>query len=372
MNIFFVTGHYAESKRKAGFHWLADAFWQQGHDVTFMTTGISWTSFLNNDHRLKYPDVFKCRNTLQKIKERFYSYIYFPFWHPVGVGSKFIEQLAEPFWDLYTAYPLHKECIKKIRSADIVIFESMNGLFFFDKIQKESPNSYKVYRCSDELRTLRSTTQKLLFLEQELLSQFDLISSPHHSLMEEKFAHCKNAKLHLHGIDEKLFSHEYSSPYGTKNNIIFVGVGLLDFNFIDTASKNYPEYNFTIIGPYKDIFFQENIHFTGEISFEETVSYIIHADIGLMTIQKKNESFSSLTDTLKTQQYRYVNIPIIAPDFIHIRGDKISYYEPENEKSIIKCIEKAFSMVQVGNHGIDVKPWGSVVNDILTDLRSDV
>lgn len=39
--IVLLSQHVLDSARRAGFHWLADAFWRAGWDVTFVTTGIS-------------------------------------------------------------------------------------------------------------------------------------------------------------------------------------------------------------------------------------------------------------------------------------------------------------------------------------------
>ena len=49
--IVLITGHYYSSKRKAGFHFLAEAFAKDGYDVTFITTGLSLLSILKKDYR---------------------------------------------------------------------------------------------------------------------------------------------------------------------------------------------------------------------------------------------------------------------------------------------------------------------------------
>jgi 2-beta-glucuronyltransferase len=53
--VVLVTGHYLESKWKAGFHWLADAYWRAGWEVIFWTTAISWLSWLQRNYRMAYP-----------------------------------------------------------------------------------------------------------------------------------------------------------------------------------------------------------------------------------------------------------------------------------------------------------------------------
>ncbi len=56
--VVLITGHYWNSKRKAGFHWLADAFLRQGWEVVFFTAPpapLSLLSVIRRDYRLDYP-----------------------------------------------------------------------------------------------------------------------------------------------------------------------------------------------------------------------------------------------------------------------------------------------------------------------------
>src|SRR2546430_1855357 len=72
--VMLITSHYLESQRKAGFHFLADAFWRAGWDVTFTTVSLSWLSWLRKDQRFQYP-VRQEAKRLRQIKERLASYV---------------------------------------------------------------------------------------------------------------------------------------------------------------------------------------------------------------------------------------------------------------------------------------------------------
>ncbi len=51
LRIVLLTGHWWGSRRRAGFHFLAEAMADAGHDVTFATVGVSPMSWLVHDHR---------------------------------------------------------------------------------------------------------------------------------------------------------------------------------------------------------------------------------------------------------------------------------------------------------------------------------
>jgi 2-beta-glucuronyltransferase len=82
--VLLITGHYLESRHKAGFHWLADAFWRSGWDVTFFTQSISWLSWLRRDSRFRYP-IFKEANRLRRVRERLASYVWLTPFHPANL-----------------------------------------------------------------------------------------------------------------------------------------------------------------------------------------------------------------------------------------------------------------------------------------------
>jgi 2-beta-glucuronyltransferase len=368
MNIVLISAHYCKSKRKAGFHWLAQTFWEQGHSITFVTTGISWLSYLIHDHRLQYKSLRREANRLVQIEDRYFSYVYFPLWHPIAMPLSSLEHIVKPLWDKYPLFPIDPLFVEKVHQADMVIYESMNGLFLFDRLSKLNPAAKKVYRASDDIRTHRSTSQRLIEIEESLLDKFDLISVPHKTLIEGKFKNFSNAKLQYHGVATSLFDAPSASPYTHSPNCVFVGVSLLDENFIDIASSEFPECTFTIIGPFSAKTQKSNVKYTSEIPFEETVPYIKHADIGLITLLKKNQHASSFSDTLKVHQYRYAGLPIVAPDFIDIHRDNSFYYTPDDAESIVEAMKSALGALKSKNSKSEINDWNVVVQQIIESV----
>ena len=132
--VVFVTSHYWDSRRKAGFHWLADAFWRAGWHVLFFTESISWLSWLRRDLRFGYP-LFREAGKLRPVRERLNSYVWLtPFADP-NLRNGLLNRLSAPILSLYSQLPFG-EAEPEIEQADLFVFDSDHGLFLFDPVQK--------------------------------------------------------------------------------------------------------------------------------------------------------------------------------------------------------------------------------------------
>jgi 2-beta-glucuronyltransferase len=333
--VVLLTGHYYNSKRKAGFHFLADAFEKNGFEVTFITSVVSLLTFLKRDHKI-YEDgfiknIFKT-NEYNGIK----SVINFSFLHPVDRNSNFLEYLGNLF------FKLNKISKKEIVNADYIIFESTPSLLFFGTITKLNSKAKLIYRMSDDIEVLKQAKMVIKY-EREILSKFDLISIPT-KFMYDKFNKLSptNTKLHFHGIDKELYDSCSVSPY--KNNTInhiFVGNSYLDEKFIDIASKLFPQHLFHIIGPFEKNIINENVIYYGQMPFSKTIPYVKFASSGLQIMDNTGGAAETLADSLKVLQYSYCKLPIIAPSVIPaFHRENFFYYEYDDEKSIEKCINE--------------------------------
>jgi 2-beta-glucuronyltransferase len=360
--VILFTGHYFESKRKAGFHWLADAYWRMGWEVIFVTVSISWLSWLRKDYRFEYP-ILKERNKLKQVKDNLFSYILFTPWHPANLRNGLLNFISEPLFSFY-GKKLPSNLEKIISNSDLIIFESTPGLLLFERVKQISPNARFVYRVSDDLRLLKNHPI-VIKTEEKIASQFDLISIPS-SYTYERFKKYKNAVLHYHGIRKDLFDKKYNNPYKEKNNLIFVGNSHFDYSFIEIASQLFPKYNFHIIGPIKGIPNKKNIYSYGEMPFIETIPYIKHADVGLHTLSYKIGA-ESFTDSLKVIQYTYCKLPIIAPNYLQTNRKNMFYYKPGEPESIKKAILDAilFDRANVSLEGIN--SWDELAMKLLEE-----
>ena len=337
--VVLVSQHYLTSKRRAGFHLLADAYWRMGRDVVFVTAPVSWISWIRRDPRFAYPLIEEA-NEAKPVRERLTSYVLFTPTHPTNLRLALLNWTSAPLFERYRNARLGA-LAPWLEGAKLVIFECGAGIMLFDQVRDLAPGARVVYRVSDDTRTL-GLHPVVIESERALAPRFDMVSSPSLPL-HVRFSHLPHARLHPHAVQKDLFDRHYENPYSAPKNAVFVGVAFLDRAVIRAAAERLPDWNFHIIGPFRRLPEARNIFAYGEMAFQDTIPYIKHADIGLTTLTpiKGGEVFS---DSLKVVQYTYCRLPIVAPEFLQRAGrNHVFHYDPAVPESVVEALLDAWA-----------------------------
>jgi 2-beta-glucuronyltransferase len=346
-----VSGHYVGSKRRAGFHWIADAFRTAGWHVTFVTVGFSQLSRLKSDHRFVYGFP-AAANRLQVVEPGLDSYVWFTPYHPLNRLPSLGNLLLGPLFRGYGRLPM-PGLEPAVAKADVIVFESTSGLMLLDRFRAWAPGARLVYRVSDDLRLLRAHPV-VCGAETRALREFDLVSVPAESMRRLFLGH-SNVRLQLHGIDAVPFDAPSVNPYKAQASAraVFVGAAYLDQSFVQSAARVLPDWEFHVIGPVGEVSTLANVIAHGELPFSETVGFIVHADVGLACLREipGAESFS---DSLKIIQYTYARLPIVAPEFMRSPRTNVFTYRPGDPASIKAALlaAHAFDRRAVDRSGI--------------------
>jgi 2-beta-glucuronyltransferase len=361
--VVLVTGHYLQSKRQAGFHWLADAYWRAGWEVIFLTSALSWLSWLQRNYRMAYP-VLREANRLRWVQPGLGSYVWFTYWHPINLGVQPLNQLLSPLFARYGDLSLG-EAEACVRDTDLIIFESKPGLLLYEQCKRLNPQARYVYRVSDDLRWLRSSHPVVVQAEERYAPQFDLISVPSAALLQ-RFGHLPQAVQHTHGIRKDLFARQYSNPYqdGWESQVVFVGTAYFDYNFLNIASASFPHWAFHIIGPIPHLPQCTNVFAYGELPFVETIPYLQHADIGLSTLHASAQASASFTDSLKIIQYTYCGLPIVVPEQLRSPRPNIFCYVPNDPASIQEALLAARHFDRRKVVTDDIRSWDEIAQEL--------
>lgn len=358
----FLSIHYYKSARRAGFHWLADAMSKAGHQVCFMTVGFSLASYLRRDHRIFYPEIRKERNRLISVGDRLESYVHYTPWHPVNLLLPPLNALSEWVGPWYAGQSLG-EAEERLRDADLILYESSFGLYFFHRLKELNPHAAHVYRVSDDIGLLRMPHPGLQVLERKLAPQFDLVSVPSEYLSRKFHAmpgHV-SVQVQLHGIAKELFFAPSANPYADTPGIhaVYVGAGWFDESFLEAASRVCSDIIFHVIGPFSPQISRKNVRYYGEMKHGDTIPYLQHADIGLHTIEYRLGA-ETFTDSLKVLQYCACGLPIVAPDFVRTSRTNTFYYAPGDCHSISAALRAAAMHGKGDDGGIPVQGWSDL------------
>ena len=358
--VVFVTCHYLESDRKAGFHWLAEAMWRAGWHVTFFTESLSWISLLRRDERCKYP-IWREAHRLRYVRERLASYVWLTPFHPINLRASLLNRLSAPVFRRYPRFSLG-EAEVEIARADLFVFDSDHGLFLFDRFKQLNPKARFVYRVSDDIRMMRHHPV-LPAQEDRIVPCFDLVSIPS-THIKERFPKLANVHTHRHGLQTDLFDQPHANPYATAGpNVVYVGKHYFDADFINRAVRLFPTWSFHSFGDVGALPASANLICHGERPFAELVPYLQHANIGLQNLAYRLGA-EAFTDSLKMLQYTYCRLPIVAPSFLKQERKHVYYYEPGDDGSIHQALLGASRHDRTQISTADVLSWDDLASKL--------
>jgi 2-beta-glucuronyltransferase len=335
--VVLVSGHYLGSKRRAGFHNLAEAYWRLGWDVTFVTAAISTLSRLRGDYRFEYP-VRAEANRLVQVRERLTSFVLMPWVHPGNLGSPLANRLSTPMFARYAHTPLGP-LAEVLADADLVIFESNASLLLVEQVRRVATDARFVYRASDDLRGL-NVHPVILKAEEKALPFFDLVSAPT-PFVAEALAHYTTVEFQSPGIDKRAFDCTTPSPYDGATNAVFAGVShFFDYDALSMAARVAPHVAFHVVGPPpRDA--PANVVFHAEMPFESVVPYMQHATFGLLLFPPGDPRLGAGN---KVAQYSYCRLPVVAPAYLGFDGTNICLFAAGDEDSVRRALAEAEQM----------------------------
>lgn len=364
--VVLISYHYLASERRAGFHWLADAFWRMGWDVTFVTAPISWISWLRRNERFRYP-VREEANRLRETEIGLSSYVLFTPFHPVDLRLGLLNRLSAPLALRYKRTSL-VGLEERLGRSDLVVFESTPALLLLDQVRKLASGARLVYRVSDPLE-LVGAHPAVQRWETEVSPRFDLVSVPSDYLLR-RFTGASNVQLHHHGVQGELYDRPVESPYDGHVNVCFTGNSHFDADAVEAAAGLFPDWRFHVIGRVRAPR-RPNILAYGELPFEETVPFVKHADIGLQT-RVRERGAAALTDSLKVLQYTYCGLPVVAPDFLTTARENVFHYSADSPDSIGVALERAHAYGRHPELRLGVPSWFEVARALAGDTAQHV
>lgn len=365
MKIALLSNHAWGTANKAGFHMLAASYAALGHEVTFVTTGLSIFSAVRRDARLKTG---RPLNRLVDEGGGVWSYLHFTALHPHTLVLRPLDRLSAPLVRRYGRYGLG-EAATRVAAADVVFFESCSALCLVGLVRRMNPRAKLVYRASDVVTCMRSIHPEVEAVERETLPLFDLVSVPTPQ-MAGRFGGAARVVVRPHGVDVSAFESARNPYPGGSRNAVFVGMSDLDVPFFEIAAERFPKATFNVVGPFGADVHRPNVVYHGKLPFAETAGYIKFADVALGTRRTENgEVLRSLGTSLKMMQYRYCGLPIVVPESIPMQWqDGCFPYVYDDADSVAGAIAGALSAGRDESRRKDVASWKDVAKSILDDL----
>ncbi|MCA9402116.1 MAG: hypothetical protein KC713_10830 [Candidatus Omnitrophica bacterium] len=360
MIISMLTVHDAASARKVDFHFWADVLVAQGHQVNFVTVGLSPITQMKSGGR-RYARPYNVWTTLGNTVRRF---VWYPLFHPFGSGRKWLDKITGPLFSLYPDL-MSDRMLEGMRGTDVFIIENGAGLLLVPRLKQKFPDSKFVYNVCDRIETL-GYHPIIVEAEKKASPLFDFIRVPA-EIMVHDFGNGSHVGYIPHGLDKSEFTIPSESPYKTGRNVVSVGDMLFDEKAIATMAMANPDWTFHLFG--KNAFLSaslQNVKCYGERPFHEIVPYIRYADIGLAPYRPAMNADYLSQSSMKMIQYTFCQLPIVAPEFAATGRKHVAGYRPDDEESIRKSVLQA---AEYNRETIDtsvVMGWQETVEQLLS------
>ena len=215
-----------------------------------------------------------------------------------------------------------------------------------------------VYDAMDELSKFKFAPAQLLDLENELLSQADIVFTGGSSLHEAKKGRHANIHCFPSSVDRVHFLKARARQFDPadqedlpKPRLGFYGVidERFDTELLDKVAQMRPEWSFVMVGPVvkiseEDLPKRTNIHYLGGKSYAELPAYLSGWDVALMPFAM-NESTQFISPT-KTPEYLAGGKPVVSTPikdvvrhYGHLEGVEIASSPEEFVAACEKSLE---------------------------------
>ncbi|MGI4848514.1 MAG: hypothetical protein ACRYGK_10335 [Janthinobacterium lividum] len=357
MKFLVISAHDYRSRRKAGIHFTTAELAKLGQ-TRFFSCRYSLLSKLKADPRISL-DALSNRKTMFENVE---CYLWRTPIHPFNMNRPFLLPLENLLFRLYADYP-SPVLVEWIKDSDAIFFESGIAPIFIKLVKKLNPAARTIYVASDDLATIN--------VAQFVKSTFDQFAPSLSAIclkskyMAPAMPASENRYVIPHGFDFSVGDHADPSPYGPGVHAVSVGSMLFDPDFFVSASRQFPEVRFHVIGSgaARHPAYGENVITYDEMPHRQTLPYIKHASFGIAPYRPENLPRYLADTSLKLMQYDFFKLPAVCP--AAIVGDYGSRfgYQAGDEASIRAAISAAIGAPHVSSR--TPLHWSQVVQRML-------
>lgn len=370
MRFLIGTAHFfAPIYRDAGMHRFAKSLAAKGHHVDFVTFGQSWLKQITKSGARRYAASAKLAAREGRNPANIHAHIHQEMFHPPS-GSPKVERLTSMLEKLYGRV-LDPWTQHSAREADVVILECGYAPYYFDAIRRLNNRAQMIGFYNDRL-DLVGFRAETLSLNERIMPRFDLVRTNAEALLSYLPAGV-NGQYVPQGVDKEKIRFDLPSPYkhGTRN-IVSVGNMLFDqeaVREIATAAATQDAEVHVIGAQMEDP--PANVIIHGELPFERTLPFIVHADVGLAPYRPVDGADYLIQSSLKIQQYSYCGLPIMLAGQLGIDGQNFVLYDRTKPNNVAHALAQAFAMGKSLDYGQNVRGWDEV-GDILLDMIARV
>lgn len=308
--VLIITSEYLGAANKIGSHNLAESFAQMGIQTFVISFPISpFYRFI--DKKTQFSIRKKFSKGFVEVSTNLYSYIPFTLIPPVPSVLKVLPQYLYK-WDAIP--PSFKKNFPH-EHFDLVFTES----FFYMSLLDHLTYQKLVLRIPDNMKGFWGENKALIEAENLLIKKADCVVTPSLLKCNELMKQNQKTKYLPNGVNYEDFQLQTSSPYLNsqyKFEAVYVGAiaKWFDFNLLREVATKKTNWRFTIIGNLSQtVNMPDNVRFVGEKSGQDKISFLQHADAGLIPFDVSNNSeLINYVNPIKLYEYLAAGINVVS------------------------------------------------------------
>lgn len=235
------------------------------------------------------------------------------------------------------------------RAAGIKTTTAMVDHPFWTSVALNLPSTMVVYDCMDDHGSFHNTAQQILDEETRLLEKADLVITTSATL-SDKIARQRENTLVRNAADSEWFATppEHLRYQSEKPVVGYFGAisEWFDIDLIIKAADACPEYDFVLIGStylcdIKRAQEVDNIHFIGEVPYEDLKGYLYAFDVCLIPFQICE--LIHHTNPVKLYEYLAAGKPVVATAMPELKLVDEHVYVSDDAESFISNIHQALA-----------------------------
>ncbi|MEN2785585.1 hypothetical protein ACFOKI_11770 [Sphingomonas qilianensis] len=369
MRFLIGTAHFfAPTYRDAGMHRFAKALAAKGHHVDFITMGQSRLKQAMKRETRAYVAAADAAAAAGVNPPNIHAHVHRELVHPPS-GSAQIERLTAPLNRVYGRRP-DAVLTAAAMAADVVILECGYALYWYEAIRRLNPDARYLAFYNDRL-DLVGFRPEVLALADRLLPEFDLVRTNAERLLDYLPAAAKGLYV-PQGVDKEKIRFDSPSPYapGTRN-IVSVGNMLFDDGAVRAiAAAAAPANGFVHVIGAAMADPPANVIVHGELPFERTLPFMVHADVGLAPYRPVEGADYLVQSSLKIQQYSYCGLPILLSQGLGLEAANFIHYDVAAPGGVEAPVAQALATPRDRTFGAKLLDWGEVGDVLLGAIAS--
>lgn len=255
--ITFLTGHNWKSNRLGGFHKFAEACCNQGIETVFFSFPRPYYAYFMHQELFNKESIKSLSEGIEFTvgKSRLLN-ITLPTFKLPNFANKFISDELMNSFERLSLGSFRKFAKKYFSDTDVFVFESCDGIIYFDILKKLFPCAKMIYRPSDPLMYDGALT-RYVKNEINIMLNADLniiVNQEGLDLYKRKidnFESIVKYEMLSNGVDIESYEKNYERPeiLNINNTVLYVGAWEVEWNLIIEASVKLSDFNFIVVCP---------------------------------------------------------------------------------------------------------------------------